>query len=47
MSDDTAEQMARHMRRVFPNHRPILTMLGVDRLRQQGMKVEIEAVASL
>ena len=45
LNDETAEQMARHMRRVFPNHRPVLTMLGVARLRMEGMKVEIEGVA--
>jgi enamine deaminase RidA (YjgF/YER057c/UK114 family) len=44
--DDThAVLMGRHLKGLFPRQKPTWSIVGVERLRVQGMKVEIEAVA--
>lgn len=37
--------MVRNMRRWMPNHKPLWTVLGVSRLGEDDMRVEIEVVA--
>ena len=45
LQDSTAPLMARHLKGMFPRQKPTWTLVGVERLRVSGMKVEIEAVA--
>ncbi|KAK8163756.1 Endoribonuclease L-PSP/chorismate mutase-like protein [Phyllosticta citrichinensis] len=45
MSDDTLEAMVRNFKKYMPNHQPIWTCIGVPKLADPDMKVEIEVVA--
>lgn len=45
MSDDTLEALVRNFKKYMPNHQPIWTCIGVPKLGDPNMKVEIEVVA--
>ena len=47
MSDEVISSLVRNLKKWMPNHQPILTCIGVSQLGLEGMRVEIEAVASL
>lgn len=37
----------RNLRKYCPNHQPILTVLGVEKLGLEGMQIEVEVAAHL
>lgn len=45
MSDDALAAMTRNFKKWMPHHAPIWTCVGVERLGDEEMKVEIEVVA--
>ncbi|KAK8209351.1 endoribonuclease L-PSP [Phyllosticta capitalensis] len=45
MNDEAMAAMVRNFKKWMPNHRPIWTCIGVPRLGDPEMKVEIEVVA--
>ncbi|UDD59899.1 hypothetical protein AFCA_007316 [Aspergillus flavus] len=42
---EALEAMVRNLKEYMPNHEPIWTVLGVSRLAEDDMRVEIEVVA--
>ncbi|KAE8333579.1 L-PSP endoribonuclease family protein [Aspergillus sergii] len=42
---EALEAMVRNLKMYVPNHEPIWTVLGVSRLAEEDMRVEIEVVA--
>ena len=47
MSEEAISALVRNLKKWMPNHQPILTCIGVNELGLEGMRVEIEAVASI
>lgn len=45
INDEALEAMVRNFKRWMPNHQPIWTCVGVTRLGEDDMRVEIEVVA--
>ncbi|BEI79826.1 hypothetical protein CcaverHIS002_0103550 [Cutaneotrichosporon cavernicola] len=45
LNNEALEAMVRNMRKWMPNHKPLWTCVGVSRLGQDDMRVEIEVVA--
>ncbi|KAJ5263584.1 hypothetical protein N7478_011189 [Penicillium angulare] len=45
INDEALEAMVRNFRHWMPNHEPIWTCVGVTRLGEDDMRVEIEVVA--
>lgn len=45
LDDEALAAMVRNMKQFMPNHEPIWTCIGVTRLGQDDMRVEIEVVA--
>ncbi|KAJ5665430.1 uncharacterized protein N7477_007878 [Penicillium maclennaniae] len=45
INDEALAAMVRNFKRYMPNHQPIWTCVGVPRLGEEDMKVEIEVVA--
>ena len=45
LDDKTMEIVVEAMKKFFPNHQPLWTVLGVPRLGLDTMKVEIEVTA--
>ena len=45
MSEPTIEAVVRNLKKWLPNHRPILTCVGVQQLALEGMRIEIEVSA--
>ncbi|WVW84381.1 hypothetical protein I302_106415 [Kwoniella bestiolae CBS 10118] len=45
LDEAAQEAMVRNMRKWMPDHQPIYTQIGVDKLAVPGMRVEIEAWA--
>ena len=45
LHDGVLTLMPEHFRKLIPTHQPLWTMLGVQRLGLEEMKVEIEVVA--
>ncbi|RAQ74880.1 L-PSP endoribonuclease family protein [Aspergillus flavus] len=45
LDDEALEAMVRNLKEYMPNHEPIWTVLGVSRLAEDDMRVEIEVVA--
>jgi enamine deaminase RidA (YjgF/YER057c/UK114 family) len=43
--DELAHTMIKYSKQFFKTHKPIWTMVGVEKLGLKGMKVEIEATA--
>ncbi|GFZ51817.1 hypothetical protein JCM24511_09585 [Saitozyma sp. JCM 24511] len=43
--DESAEAMLRNMRKWMPNHKPLWTCIGVPRLGDDRMRVEVEVQA--
>ncbi|EEH36905.1 hypothetical protein PAAG_07323 [Paracoccidioides lutzii Pb01] len=46
LDENIAKHIIRNLRKYFPNHQPLLTVVGVQNLAF-GMAIEIEAVANL
>ncbi|KZZ92182.1 Endoribonuclease L-PSP/chorismate mutase-like protein [Moelleriella libera RCEF 2490] len=45
INDEALAAMIRNFRKYMPNHKPIWTTIGVSRLGEDDMRVEIEVVA--
>ncbi|CAI7647180.1 unnamed protein product [Penicillium glandicola] len=45
INDEALEAMVRNFKKWMPNHQPIWTCVGVTRLGEDDMRVEIEVVA--
>ena len=45
LNNEALEAMVRNFKRWMPNHQPIWTTVGVTRLGEDDMRVEIEVVA--
>ncbi|CAP80309.1 hypothetical protein E8E15_008283 [Penicillium rubens] len=45
INDETLQAMVRNFKKWMPNHQPIWTCVGVSRLGEDDMRVEIEVVA--
>ncbi|KAJ8096516.1 Endoribonuclease L-PSP/chorismate mutase-like protein [Lipomyces tetrasporus] len=45
INNEALEAMVRNFKRYMPNHQPIWTCVGVTRLGEDDMRVEIEVVA--
>ncbi|KAJ5360132.1 hypothetical protein N7517_009323 [Penicillium concentricum] len=45
INDEALEAMVRNFKKWMPNHQPIWTCVGVTRLGEEDMRVEIEVVA--
>jgi enamine deaminase RidA (YjgF/YER057c/UK114 family) len=45
INNEALEAMVRNFRKYMPNHEPIWTCVGVSRLGEDDMRVEIEVVA--
>ncbi|KAK9482232.1 Endoribonuclease L-PSP/chorismate mutase-like protein [Lipomyces starkeyi] len=45
INNEALEAMVRNFKRYMPNHQPIRTCVGVTRLGEDDMRVEIEVVA--
>ncbi|KAE8161945.1 L-PSP endoribonuclease family protein [Aspergillus tamarii] len=45
LNDEALEAMVRNFKKYMPNHEPIWTVVGVSRLGEDDMRVEIEVVA--
>jgi enamine deaminase RidA (YjgF/YER057c/UK114 family) len=45
LHDELPDLMVKHTRKLFTTHRPLWTLIGVERLGVKEMKVEIEVVA--
>ncbi|KAK7540203.1 L-PSP endoribonuclease family protein [Phyllosticta citricarpa] len=45
LSEDTIQAMVKNFKKYMPNHHPIWTCVGVSKLADPDMKVEIEVVA--
>lgn len=45
LNDEALEAMVRNFKRYMPNHESLWTVVGVSRLGEDDMRVEIEAVA--
>lgn len=45
LNDEAMEAMIRNFKKYMPNHAPIWTVLGVSRLGEDDMRVEVEVVA--
>ncbi|KAB8279517.1 L-PSP endoribonuclease family protein [Aspergillus minisclerotigenes] len=45
LDDEALKAMVRNLKEYMPNHEPIWTVLGVSRLAEEDMRVEIEVVA--
>ncbi|KAK9357125.1 Endoribonuclease L-PSP/chorismate mutase-like protein [Lipomyces starkeyi] len=45
INNEALEAMVRNFKRYMPNHQPIWTCVGVTRLAEDDMRVEIEVVA--
>ncbi|KAI0530351.1 putative L-PSP endoribonuclease family protein [Xylaria digitata] len=45
LNDEALEAMTRNFKKYMPNHKPIWTCIGVSRLGEDDMRVEIEVVA--
>ena len=46
-TDEAVEHLVRNIEKYCPNHRPIVTGIGVDKLAYENMQVEIEVAAHL
>ena len=44
---DAAEHLVRNLRKYCPNHQPLLTVVGVEELAFENMRIEMEAAAHL
>jgi enamine deaminase RidA (YjgF/YER057c/UK114 family) len=47
MSDEAIGHVFRNIEKYCPNHRPIITGIGVEKLAYENMQVEIEVAAHL
>jgi enamine deaminase RidA (YjgF/YER057c/UK114 family) len=45
INDEALQAMVRNFKKWMPNHQPIWTCVGVSRLGEDDMRVEIEVVA--
>ncbi|KAK9374438.1 Endoribonuclease L-PSP/chorismate mutase-like protein [Lipomyces chichibuensis] len=45
INNEALDAMVRNLKRYMPNHQPIWTCVGVTRLAEDDMRVEIEVVA--
>lgn len=45
MSDDALRHMVKNLKEWMPNHKPLLTCVGVTQLGLEGMHIEIEVSA--
>jgi enamine deaminase RidA (YjgF/YER057c/UK114 family) len=45
LNNEALEAMVRNLRKWMPDHKPIWTVLGVQRLGEDDMRVEIDVVA--
>lgn len=47
ISDDAMKFTVENLRKWFPEHRPLLTAIGIEKLALDAMRIEIEAWAHL
>lgn len=47
MNEESRRLTVKNLRKWFPNHRPLLTAIGVESLALEGMRIEVEAWAHL
>ncbi|CAP61887.1 uncharacterized protein PODANS_5_2120 [Podospora anserina S mat+] len=45
IDDEAVEALVRNLRTWMPDHQPIMTAIGVNKLGLEGMRIEVEAVA--
>lgn len=47
ISDEAASYTYENLKKWFPDHSPLVTAIGIEKLALEGMRVEIEAWAHL